>query len=152
MASSLITGAISLLLIIIAGYVVATGILMIAESTINTQSEMNFVYESIQQTIIGIWEDSSEGTVLDVKIVNNGSTTFNLNDENFEIYVGNKLTNITTRYSTSAFTITPINDIVNKGFWDPYEVITIYTDLGYTPNWFKIVTPNGVSASTIIEL
>lgn len=150
MASSLIAGSVSIILILISGYIIATGILVISESGVTTQAEMSSVYESIQQTVIAIDNYTWNDPVLRVDVSNKGSTSFRLSDTGFEIYVGSSTTNRTTRYLKTEFEMNAISDVVNKGFWDPYETVRITKSLGYTPNWFKVVTPNGVTASTVI--
>ena len=55
MASSLIAGAVSLLLIIIAGYVIASGLLMVAETTILAQIDVTAAKEHILQTNNPFW-------------------------------------------------------------------------------------------------
>lgn len=151
MTSSLITGAVSLLLIIIAGYIIATGILTVAETTIGTQIEMSTVFETIQQTKISVneyfWSDTDNN--LSLYFENEGSVSFKRLDSGYDLYISNSSTNITTRYTLSD-TVRIINDITNKGFWDPSEVLEVNITLDYTPNWAKFVTSNGVSASTNI--
>ena len=152
MTSSLITGAVSLLLIIIAGYIIATGILTVAETTIGTQIEMSTVFETIQQTKISVYEYlwSDTDNKLSLYFENDGSVSFKRLDSGYDLYISNSSTNITTRYTLSDITVRIINDITNKGFWDPSEVLEVNITLDYTPNWAKFVTSNGVSASTNI--
>ncbi|PWR75793.1 hypothetical protein ACKUB1_10595 [Methanospirillum stamsii] len=150
MASSLISGAVSLILILLAGYVIATGILTIAETTIYTQSEMSLIHDSIQQTDLSMANPSPvySGGTLTFYISNNGTTSFKKTDVGFDFFITNDATKATSRYSLtdlSTFDIT--EDIINKGFWDPSEIVQAEISLAYTPNFVKIVTPNGVSAS-----
>ena len=54
MASSLISGTVALILILVTGYVIASGILVIAQTTINAQTLMTGVHEDIKETQISI--------------------------------------------------------------------------------------------------
>jgi len=151
MASSLISGAVSLILILIAGYIIATGILTIAETTIYTQSEMALIHESIQQTDISMADPSpvyNGDDTLTFYISNNGTTSFKVTDTGFDFYVTDGAE--TTRYSKAdldTITISVPDEIINIGFWDPSEILRVTIPLAGSPDMVKIVTPNGVSAS-----
>lgn len=153
MASSLITGAVSLILILLAGYVIATGILTIAETTIYTQSEMALIHESIQQTDISMAVPNPEysGGTLTFYVSNNGTTSFKITDTGFDFYVNNGATKEITRYSISDLppnSVTIPEEKINRGYWDPSETLKAEISIPlYTPDLVKIVTPNGVSAS-----
>lgn len=162
MASSLISGAISLLLILIAGYVIATGILTIGETMIYTQSDMASNQESIKQTVISA-NSTYSGTTLLVYVYNEGSTSFTTKDfENMELYVYPEVSG-KIRYIESDFGDIKITDdvgkedywdIVNVGMWDPSEALEI-SILGFSskPDRVKFVTSNGVSAySNVIAI
>jgi len=157
-ASSLITGAAALLLILIGGYVVATGILMIAESTMNSQIEMSAIQDSLHQSKIHI--DStivgySAKWWLVVDLNNTGSTTYRGSDlSRFDMYVfqdiGTKTLSRYTSASSPHFTYDLLNDKVNKNMWDPSETLELRINLtdDRIPNWTKVVTSNGITAST----
>jgi len=150
MASSLITGAVSLILIIIAGYVIATGILMVAETTIYAQTDAAYNQELIRQTDISmdsLWNSET----LSLNVYNNGSTSFSSRDfSNMDIFIYPDDTNKIKRYTKDnciRFNVTPTSDIINKGMWDPSEVLLVNLSLAQEPKWVKFVTSNGVSAS-----
>lgn len=153
MASSLITGAVSLLLILIAGYVIATGILTIAETTMYAQSDVTYNQELIRQTDISM-DSLWDSPTLSLNIYNNGSTSFSAKDFlNMEIFTFDA-TNKTKRYTEdncAKFEVSTASDIVNKGMWDPSEVLLVNISLAHTPQWVKFVTSNGVSTSMNIE-
>lgn len=151
MASSLITGAVSLLLIIIAGYIIATGILTIAETTIIAQTEMSAIFANIEQTKISVSNYVWSGNRLSLYFQNDGAISFKRLDSGIDLFIGDSSDNKTTRYSLSDFTTRITNDVTNKGFWDPSEILEINITLSYTPNWAKFITSNGISASTNIE-
>ena len=52
-----------------------------------------------------------------------------------------------TRYDVTTH-CTIVNDLVNKGMWDPTEIMNVSIS-GSNPEWVKFVTPNGVSAVKI---
>ncbi|WP_319578579.1 hypothetical protein [uncultured Methanospirillum sp.] len=158
MASSLITGAAALLLILIGGYVVAAGILMIAESTMNSQIEMSAIQDSLHQSQIHI-DSTTVGYNtkwwLVVDLNNTGSTTYRGSDlSRFDMYVyqgiGTKTLSRYTSASSPGFTYDFLNDKVNKNMWDPSETLELRINLtdDRIPNWTKVVTPNGITAST----
>lgn len=154
MASSLITGAVSLLLILIAGYVIATGILTIAETTIYTQTDVTYNQELIKQTAVSVdplWD--SEEKRLSLTLFNNGSTSFSTKDflkmDVFTYDAVNKMQRYT--YSDCEFIVNPTMDIINKGMWDPSEVLVVNISLAQTPEWVKFVTSNGITTAVNIE-
>ncbi|WP_324329657.1 hypothetical protein [Methanospirillum sp.] len=140
------------MLIIIAGYIIATGILTVAETTIGAQIEMSTVLETIQQTKISVneyvWSDTENK--LSLYILNDGSVSFKRLDSGYDLFICNSATNVTTRYSLSDITTRILDDVTNKGYWDPSETIELNITLAYTPNWAKFVTSNGITVSTNI--
>jgi len=164
MASSLIAGAVSLLLIIVAGYVIATGILMVAETTVYTQMDVSYNQELIRQTDISMdssW-DSVEST-LSINVYNNGSTSFTSKDfEKMDLYIypdGGEM----QRYSVNTFNPKIPNilddlvycenfnhcDVLNRGMWDPAEVLIFSVpSVDPKPDRVIFVTPNGVTATS----
>ena len=144
MASSLISGAIALLLIITAGYVIAGGILTIAETTVMTQTEMTLIQEKIRQTELNISANWTS-PILTLYILNTGSSSFDKTDSGMDLYLCDG-SNVTHR--VTSFTPTINNDITNKGFWDPSETLVVTCEPGYEPTWAKFVTSNGITAST----
>jgi hypothetical protein len=152
MASSLIAGAVSLLLIIVAGYVIATGILMVAETTVYTQMDVSYNQELIKQTDISMDYSWDSGT-LSLNVFNNGSTSFTSKDFlNMDLFTYDSV-NKTRRYSKAncdPFNVTTASDIINKGMWDPSEVLLVNISLTQKPTWAKFVTPNGVTATLTV--
>ena len=158
MSSSLIAGAVSLLLIIISGYVIATGILTIAESTIYTQSDITYNQEQMRLTSVTInssWDGDSVPKKLYINAFNNGSTSFTKKDfEKMDLftYPGNDgKMNKTSVNSCNPHipdnTTDPVHgDIINIGMWDPAEVLKMEVPMGTKPDRVIFVTPNGITA------
>ena len=161
MVSSLITGAATLLLILIGGYVVAAGILTIAESTMNSQIEMSAIQDSLHQSNIAIdattvGKETSDKWWLVVSLNNTGNTVYGGTDySRMDLFVyqdAESVSKILTRYSNK--TTSPVfqyylpNDKVNRNMWDPSETLEIRLNNSIIPNWTKFVTSNGVTAST----
>lgn len=144
MASSLISGAVALLLILTGGYVIAGGILTIAETTMVTQSDMTVTQEKIRQTDLAIISGNWSSSTVTLKILNTGTISFDKDNSGFDLFLCNDQ-NVTERVEIFSRSID--DDITNKGFWDPSETLVISKDPGYTPTWAKISTPNGVSSS-----
>lgn len=149
MASSLISGAVVLLLILIAGYVIAGGILTISETVVITQTEMTQTQENIRQTALNISSTNWSDPVLTLFILNTGSTSIKKSDMGMDLFLCNP-SNVTTRYPSNVLTKTIVNDITNKEIWDPSEILKVEYNPGYPPTWARFVTPYGVSASTNI--
>lgn len=153
MASSLVAGAVSIILILIAGYVIGSGILAIGETTVLVQTEVAQNQEQLLQTSIAIDAYYDASNVLWVNVTNTGSTSFSPKDfSKMDIFVYDA-TNKISRYGNSSFTPFAINattDVINQGMWDPSEVLEMKKNLADIPKWVKFVTPNGVSASTNI--
>jgi len=149
MASSLISGAVILLLILIAGYVIAGGILTISETVVITQTEMTLIQENIRQTAINISSTNWSTPLLTLYILNTGSTSLKKSDSGMDLFLCNP-SNVTTRYNSAAFSTSIVNDITNKGMWDPSETLKVEITINpvYSPIWARFVTPYGVSAST----
>jgi len=159
-ASSLLTGAAALLLILVGGYVIATGLLTIAESTMDTQIEMGVIQDSLRQSQMRI-DSSTVGNSgsswwLVVDLNNTGATTFGGTDfSRMDLFVYQDMgTKTLTRYTSSTgspkFTYVLRNDIVNRNMWDPSETLEIQLNLtdNIIPNWTKVVASNGITAST----
>lgn len=158
MASSLISGAVSLLLILIAGYVIATGILTISETLIYTQTDVSFNQENIAQTDISL-DSSYSDTTLSMIVYNNGSTSFTSKDlENMELFVyheGSGISHYTkgmcSRFDISTDAGKEYRDIINIGIWDPSEALEISINgIASKPDRVKFITSNGVTASSSV--
>ncbi len=158
MASSLITGAVSLLLILTAGYIIATGILTIAETTMYAQSDVSYNQELMRQTIISmdsLWDDANGQISMD--IYNNGSTSFSAKDfQNMEIFTFDTTDKI-LRFTIDdddceEFGVVNEYDIINKGMWDPSEILRVNISRAHAPIWVKFVTSNGISTSMNVEI
>lgn len=158
MVSSLITGSIALILLLTGGYVIASGILNIAESTMNSQAEMSSIQDLIHQSQIHI-DSTTVGYNtkwwLVVDLNNTGSTTYTGTDfSRLDMYVyqdtGTKTLSRYTKASSPGFSPVLLNDKINKNMWDPSETLELRINLtdDRIPNWTKIATPNGITAST----
>lgn len=157
MVSSLITGAVALLLILVGGYVVAGGILTIAESTMNTQVQMSGIQDNIRESSIHIDSTSvgyNGGWWLVLDLNNTGSTTYGGSDfSRMDLFVYQGVdTKTLARYTSTTgspkFQSVILNDLVNRNMWDPSEILEIRINNTVIPNWTKIVTPNGIATST----
>ncbi len=150
MASSLISGAVALLLILTGGYVIAAGILSIAETTMNSQIEMTTIEEKqVQTRITALYSEIKEIDTLVLGVANNGSTTFGGSDfEKMDLFVYDDTLG-TRKYNDTSLNweYEIINDKINKKMWDPGEVINVTIDLTTPPVWAKFSTPNGITTS-----
>lgn len=146
MASSLIAGAVSLLLIIIAGYVIATGILMVAETTVMTQIDVTAANEQLLKSSIQITSGVYEDSELTIVIQNTGNFVYSPSDfKKMDLFI---LTNNgMEKYDGDSFSYLLLNDTVNKEMWDPDENVSVKIGCGFIPLWAKFVASNGVYSS-----
>lgn len=149
MASSLITGAVAVLLILIAGYVIVTGILSISETVYYTQSEMTGLHQKYLNTKLTIMYTESGANNFLIGVANNGSTSFGGADYGkMDLFIGYNGNSVTHEILTTSLKDTIINDRVNRKMWDESEIINLTkSGLPDKPVWVKLVTPNGVTAS-----
>ncbi len=144
-------------MILFAGYVVVTGILVTSETVIGAQKEMS----SIQSEILGTGITITGSTVaypnpewnLTLSVENIGNQVISEMDE-IDLFVYFDTDSDMIRYSSDNYIVSrPLNtDIINPGFWDPGESLTIKLEnLGALPTWAQVTTPNGISASTYPE-
>jgi hypothetical protein len=150
MASSLVSGAVVLLLILIGGYVIAGGILTIAETVALTQSEMTLTQENILQTAISISTATWSDPTLTIDLLNTGSTSIKESDPGMDLFLCDSSKVITLHPVSDWLSTLIVNDTTNKNMWDPSETLRVQINPGYSPIWAKFVTPYGVSASTNI--
>lgn len=149
MASSLITGAVAVILILISGYIIVGGILSISETVFYTQSEMTSLHQKYLNTKITIlYTESDENSFL-IGVANNGSTSFGGVDyDKMDLFIGYEDAPLEHRTLTSSDANSIINDRVNRKMWDESEIINLTrTTAPHKPVWVKLVTPNGVTAS-----
>lgn len=146
MASSLIAGAVSLLLIIIAGYVIASGILMVAETTVMAQIDVTATNEQLLQSSIQITTGEYDDPELTLMIQNTGNFVYGINDfDKMDLFIFSSAG--MTKYDNDDFSYILLNDTVNKKMWDPNENISVsISDIG-TPLWAKFVTSNAAFSS-----
>jgi len=146
MASSLIAGAVSLMLILISGYVIVTGILTISDTMIYTLTDVSALQERTLHSNINITSHSEPLVAFEIQIENTGDTIYSAREmDKMDLYLC--IGGIINKYDPNSKTLT--NDKINVNMWDPGEVLTVtYSSSDVT--WAKFVTSNGVSDSTYI--
>lgn len=145
MASSLISGAVALLLILTGGYIMASGILSIGEIISLTQTDMTMTQEKIRQTNLNITSSDWTSPTVTISVLNTGLTSFPRDDAGFDLYLCDD-SNVTRKATIQTRSIP--DDITGKEMWDPSETLVLTCNPGYTPTWVRFVTSNGISAST----
>ena len=147
MVSSLVTGAVAVLLILISGYVIIGGILTMSETVFYTQSDMTLMQQKKLNTNINILYSENTTTSFLIGVSNNGSTYFGGSDfGKMDLFIGYNDGTVTRSSITNHYTI--INDRVNQKMWDESEIMNVsFSGLTPEPVWVKLVTPNGVTAS-----
>jgi flagellar protein FlaF len=148
MVSSLLTGAIGVLLILITGYVVVGGILTIGETIINTQTDVNELQQkNLNSRLMVLYTEKTPTSFL-IGVSNNGSTYFGGSDfGKMDVYIGYTDNTVTKESILTHYTI--INDRINRNMWDESEIVNMsYSGLGKEPVWVRLATPNGATVST----
>ena len=148
MASSLISGAVALFLILTGGYVIAGGIINIAESTMTAQSDATILLQkNLNSKISILYSEKPTATSFLIGVSNNGSTYYGGSDfAKMDVFIGYENAPVARESITGHYVI--INDRVNQNMWDESEIINVSYNLADEPVWVKIVTSNGVTAST----
>jgi hypothetical protein len=148
MASSLISGAVALVLILTGGYVIAGGIINIAESTMTAQSDATILLQKNLNSKISILYSEKTINSFLIGVSNNGSTYYGGSDfAKMDVFIGFDDDSVARESILTHYVL--VNDRVNQNMWDESEIINVsYTGLLSEPVWVKIVTSNGVTAST----
>jgi hypothetical protein len=149
MASSIISGAISIMLILLTGYVIASGILSISQSMLETQTDVSALDEQILHSNIQIINYSTNSKDLSLEVKNTGETSYSVNDLNkIDLYllIGSIQKLVPTHKLKSE------TDLVNKEMWDPGEILYVNYTYISTPVWARIVTSNGITSSIILNI
>lgn len=73
-----------------------------------------------------------------------------MSDNGMDIYLYKVGTQSIYR-ETKSFSRSILNDVMNKKMWDPSEVLYISYLVGSNVSWVQFVTPNGVTASSIVK-
>lgn len=141
MASSLLSGAICVLLILIAGYVIFSGILILTETTIMAQKDADLKREQVDHSNITITRIYPGENWVILSIVNDGSSVYSQNDiKKMELFLYNhssgiyKLYNYTYASIPDHFSYSLDNDHVNKNMWDPGENMNVTINLSEVPS------------------
>lgn len=157
MASSLITGAIMIALLLVAGYVIIGGVIDTSETIIQahydasaeisdrlgTDLRLNNSYR-INDTYLWLYVKNVGRTPitypLDLLVIDKGNNpTYFPNVDRSEEYI-----------ETESI---PTYNTINRGILDPGETVTIMADVpiaGWQPHWAEVITKSGVSSSAYL--
>lgn len=120
----------------------------IGETVTLTQTEMTIVQEKIRQTDLNVtlaeWAAPGGNGTLTINIENAGITSFKVTDRGMDLYYCDS---VGETKRVNSFTGTIDSDIINKGFWDPAEILIIAIPITPSPKWVWFTSPNGVTAS-----
>lgn len=154
-AASLVATAVGVLLLLITGYLLAGGIIVLTETAVAAEKDMNAVNLNKLGTSIRIEGSSMNGTVLTLN--NTGSERIS-DFASMDVYL--KANNSAIEYypynenpSERGWTVTTIvPNYINLGSWDPGETMTITVNnpLNGPYIWAQVTAPNGVSSSAYL--
>jgi archaellum component FlaF (FlaF/FlaG flagellin family) len=148
LASSLISGAVALLLILTGGYVIAGGIINIAESTMTAQADATVLLQKNLNSKITILYSEKTVDSFRIGVSNNGSTFYGVFDfGKMDVFIGYNDNSLERKSILTHYVF--VNDRINQNIWDESEIINVtYSALSKEPVWVRLVTSNGVTAST----
>jgi flagellar protein FlaF len=151
-AATLVATAFGIIIIIVTAYVLAGGTLLTSEVVINAQKDMTDLQVKMLGTSITVQSNSTDGSYFYIQVLNDGREPI----RDFEhidvfIYASGGWSRYTYQNTTPPFAnhwaqqglISPHSVYPNQ--WDPGESLNMSVSYGSTPDYFKIVTANGVS-------
>lgn len=149
-AATLVATAFGIIIIIITAYVLAGGTLLTSEVVINAQKDMTDLQVKMLGTSMKVLSNTTDGSFFYIQVLNDGRETIR-DFEHLDVFFfasGNW-----SRFSYQNTTppggshwakesISP--DVVYPNQWDPGETLNMSVSYGGTPDYYKIVTANGV--------
>jgi hypothetical protein len=158
MTPSLISGAICALLILIAGYVLYSGIFLLSESTMMAQKDASIINEQINHGNITFTGNYTGENWIILDVVNNGKTTYgdnNIKKMDLFLYNGSSKIIRCSYVTPPAFSYNLVNDIVDKNMWDPGETMRIQVNLteipSITPDKWEFVTSDSIYVKSSVS-
>lgn len=149
-AASLVATAVGVLLLLVTGYLLASGIIFLTETVMSAEKDMTALQVSTLGTSIRIEGSLQNGTELTRLSLNNTGAE-KINDiESMDVYLRNNVS--MEFYPSSRWTGTSISpNSINPASWDPGETLEISLNAVSGPYiWTQATTPNGVSASAYL--
>jgi len=155
-AASLVATAFGIVIIIITAYVLAGGTLLTSEVVTTAQKDMTDLQVKMLGTSMEVLSNTSGTSPVYFEIQNIGREPIR-DFEYIDVYLHDTTTgwslftyrNTTTDGHWTNIIITDGNHLTEKVYpnqWDPGEILNISVSYsGITPDYFKIVTGNGVA-------
>ena len=144
--ANLIGAVVGIFLLLLVAYLLVGATLLTAETVMAAQRDMTEVHTLLLGTSIAITDHKNTTENLYIIVKNDGTTV--INTDQMDVFLA------TSGSGHSLFSwvnagITP--DAINPGLFDPGEYLNMTVDItGYNPTWVKVVTPNGIAASTYL--
>lgn len=156
-AGSLVTAAVSIVLLVLVAYAVIGGILVTAEVVATAHKDQIQVQESRLHTSIAIVGHSADAGTLYLRVENTGSEPVLEFDRMTVFTAVENATPVYYPYRTAGgagtwswVSIEP--DIIHPHELDPGETMNISVRYeGSQPDWAQVTTPNGVSDSAYLR-
>ena len=151
-AATLVATAFGIILIIVTAYVLAGGTLLTSEVVMNAQKDMTNLQTQMLGTSITVLSNTTDGSYFYIQVLNDGREPIR-DYEHIDIFLYFSSTGW-SRYTYQNTTppladhwakegiISP--DTIYPNQWDPGETLNISVAYAGTPDYFKIVTANGV--------
>ncbi|MDO9539804.1 MAG: hypothetical protein Q7J09_07370 [Methanocalculus sp.] len=144
--ANLIGAVVGIFLLLLVAYLLVGATLLTAETVMAAQRDMTEVHSTILSTSISINSAIATNETLSLIIKNDGNTI--IDPKKMDVYTATSDSGH-IRKDWVQGNITP--DGINPGLFDPGEYLNMTVDItGYNPTWVKVVTPNGIAASTYL--
>lgn len=151
-AATLVATAFGIIIIIVTAYVLAGGTLLTSEVVINAQKDMTDLQVKVLGTSMNVLSNTTDGSYFYIQVLNDGREPIR-DYEHTDIFLFSSSSGwfrFTYQNTTPPMadhwakeSISP--DIVYPNQWDPGETLNISVSYSAIPDYYKIVTANGVS-------
>lgn len=145
--ANLIGAVVGIFLLLLVTYLLVGATLITAETVMAAQRDMTEVHSTILSTSISIESSTATNETLYLNVKNDGNTI--IDPIKMDVIIAPDLT---PQFRTSWVNAGITPDGINPGLFDPGEYLNMTVDItGHNPTWVKVVTPNGIYASTYLE-
>lgn len=152
-AATLVATAFGIIIIIITAYVLAGGTLLTSEVAMNAQKDMTDLQVKMLGTSMKVLSNTTDGSFFYIQILNDGREPIR-DFEHVDVFLfasGSwsrfSYQNTTPPMGSHWANVSISPDVVYPNQWDPGETLNMSVSSSATPDYFKIVTANGVPNS-----
>jgi flagellar protein FlaF len=150
-AATLVATAFGIIIIIVTAYVLAGGTLLTSEVVINAQKDMTDLQVKMLGTSMKVLSNTTDGSFFYIQILNDGREPIR-DFEHVDVFLFSSgswsrfsYQNTTPPIGSHWAKVSISPDVVYPNQWDPGESLNMSVSYSATPDYFKILTANGVS-------